>query len=43
VGRDPDSFGPWIIGDFDPINGTDTPGSSNRGTIPVELMAFEVE
>ena len=43
VGRDPDSFGPWIIGDFDPLNGTDTPGSSNRGTIPVELMAFEVE
>ena len=43
VGRDPDGTGPWIIGDFDPTNGTDTPGSSNIGTIPVELMSFEIE
>ena len=43
VGRDPDGSGPWIIGLFDPLSGTDTPGASNNGTIPVELMSFEVE
>jgi len=43
VGRDPDGVGPWVIGPFDPIAGGDTPGSSNNGTIPVELMSFSVE
>ena len=43
VGRDPDGTGPWIIGLFDPASGTDTPGASNVGTIPVELMSFEIE
>lgn len=43
VGRDPDGTGPWIIGAFDPASGTDTPGASNVGTIPVELMSFEIE
>ena len=43
IGRDPDGVGPWVIGLFDPLSGTDTPGASNNGTIPVELMSFEVE
>ena len=43
VGRDPDGTGPWIIGDFDPTAGTDTPGGPNTGTIPVELMGFSVD
>ena len=43
VGRDPDGVGPWVIGPFDPVAGGDTPGSSNNGTIPVELMSFSVE
>jgi len=43
IGRDPDGTGPWIIGDFDPAGGTDSPGATNVGTIPVELMSFDVE
>lgn len=43
VGRDPDGDGPWVFGPFDPTGGGDTPGSSNNGTIPVELMSFSVE
>lgn len=43
AGRDPDGTGPWVIGAFDPLAGTDSPGTSNVGTIPVELMSFEVE
>ncbi len=43
VGRDPDGSGPWIIGVFDLSGGTDSPGASNTGTIPVELMSFDVE
>ena len=43
IGRDPDSTGPWIIGDFDQTAGTDSPGASNVGVIPVELMSFEID
>ena len=43
TGRDPDGTGPWVIGPFDPLSGGDTPGASNNGTIPVELMGFSVE
>lgn len=43
VGRDPDGTGPWIIGLFDPASGTDSPGSSNSGVIPVELQSISVE
>jgi hypothetical protein len=43
TGRDPDGTGPWVIGPFDILDGGDTPGASNNGTIPVELMGFSVE
>lgn len=43
VGRDPDATGPWIEGDADPAAGSDTPGASNEGVIPVELMHFTVD
>ncbi len=43
TGRDPDGTGPWVIGAFDPALGADTPGASNNGTIPVELMGFTIE
>lgn len=43
TGRDPDGTGPWVIGPFDLLSGGDTPGASNNGTIPVELMGFTVE
>lgn len=43
VGRDPDGTGPWVFGPFDPAGGGDTPGSSNNGTIPVELMSFTID
>ncbi|MEM9554194.1 MAG: hypothetical protein AAGC60_08035 [Acidobacteriota bacterium] len=43
VGRDPDGTGPWIIGVFDPAGGTDSPGATNAGVIPVELQSFSVD
>ncbi len=43
IGRDPDGTGNWVIGPYDPTGGGDTPGSSNNGTIPVELMGFTIE
>ncbi|MEM1206176.1 MAG: hypothetical protein AAGN66_23295 [Acidobacteriota bacterium] len=43
VGRDPDGSGPWIIGAFATDDGTDSPGDSNVGVIPVELLSFSID